>query len=144
MKRKMVALLLLIALALCGCQGDWRYDLIDGYAITRVNSKCISLVYYEEADGSGSYVIRNFFVTDFCMNRDFIAVQGIPTAADFATDEELAETERFIYLVGITDGTVYGPYSNQEEWMAQCHEVGAEDLSAWRSTDGLGAYANGE
>ena len=48
------------------------------------------------------------------------------------------------YLVDTMDGNVYGPYSGQEEWMAQCHAAGAEDLPAWRSTDGLGAYANGE
>lgn len=146
MKRKTIAVLLLIAfaLAVCGCQGDWRYDLIGGYAITRINSKCICLVYYEEPDGPGSYVIENFFVTDFCRNERFIGVQGIPTADIFAADEELAQTERCFYLVDTVDGNVYGPYSGREEWMAQCHAVGAEDLPAWRSTDGLGAYANGE
>ena len=146
MKRKMIAFLLLIAFsfAVCGCQGDWRYDLMGGYAITRIDSKCISLVHYEEADGPGSYVSENFFVTDFCRNQRFIGVQGIPTADTFATDEELAQTERCFYLVDTMDGKIYGPYSDQQEWTAQSHAVGTEDLPAWRSTDSLGAYANGE
>ena len=132
----MIVAMLLLLISGCGL-GDWRFDLYHGYAITRINSRSINLIYYETPDGPGSFVIERFFVTDFCMNQRLIAVKGIPTEDVFASEKELARKERWFYLVDTECAAVYGPYSDLGDFEAQCESVAAGDLGIWRSTAGL-------
>lgn len=135
--KRTAALLLMMALAftLWGCQGDWRYDLVDGYAITRVNSRHICLLHYETEDGSGRYVIEKFFVTDFCRSQNFIGLQGIPTADIFATEEELTKTERCFYIVDINGEIIHGPYADREEFVTRWAGLSGDVLPDWTSTE---------
>jgi hypothetical protein len=137
---KLVCVLWLVSFIVSGCsagRGDWRYQLTGGYAINRINAHGIALVHYGEDEDIGSYVITNFYVTDFCMNQEYIGVRGIPTVDMWATDSEIQGERRVLYLVDVASRDIYGPYSNLERFKEQCDIVSSGDMGAWQSTTEL-------
>ena len=135
--------IVLAVLMLCGCvpfdhradneySGDWTYELTGGYSLNSVSSRRILL-----NRPSGVAVLRKFFVTDFCMNEEYIAIAGVGTAGLFATEEELECPERKYYLVEISSGTLYGSFKDYESFLAQCEALSTGDMGRWRSTKNL-------
>ena len=139
---RIVCALVFVAIVVSGCsigRGDWQYELTGGYAINRLNAHGIALIHYEKEDTTGVYVIPNFYVTDFCMNQEYIGVKGIPTADMWATDEEMQSNNRVLYLVDVASGVVYGPYLNIEDFHEECDIVSSGDMGAWQSTNEIPA-----
>ena len=67
---------------------DWTIDLMGDYQIWRINERCIMLCRKHTNDSGATDVIENFFVTRYCLIDSYICVEGIPTKADFITEEE--------------------------------------------------------
>lgn len=131
-------ILLILTMIVYGCsagRGDWEYALTGGYAINRINAHGIALVRYEDSTESGVVVIPNFFVTNFCMNQNYIGIKGIQTAGMWATDEEIQSQNRELYLVNIPSGDIYGPYSNPESFEKKCDLLSVGDMGEWQSTN---------
>lgn len=112
--------------------GDWYYDLTGGYYLNSVSSRCILLV-----RPSGTTVLAKFFVTDFCMNEEYIAIAGFGMAGFSATEEELECPARKFYLVEISSGTLYGSYKDWDSFQEQCESLEAGDMGRWYSTKDL-------
>lgn len=127
--------LLFMGVILAG-RGDWTYELVGGYVLNRINGHSIVLGHsnHSEISGSSSIVIQGYYVTDFCMDQEYIGVRGIPTMGMFATDEELESKQRWYHLIDISNDEVLGPYESEEEFVSICAEAGTGDLGQWRST----------
>ena len=137
----LVLALLVVIFVISGCaagRGDWEYDLLGEYSIDRLNAHGIALIINEGPEESGSYVIPNYYVTDFCVNERFIGVKGVRTASTWATDEELRNKDRVFYLVDAICNEVYGPYVDMDGFMEQCEMVDTGDMGCWCSTDDIG------
>lgn len=87
--------LLILCLSLCSCSiitnevlkllvleqlaplnGDWHYDFSNGYSISRVNCKNISLFYRENS--SMEYILSDDkFIQEFCYNDNYIFLKCI-------------------------------------------------------------------
>lgn len=143
---RLAVLLLVCIFTVSGCfagQGDWKYALTNGYAIVRINAHGIALVHYKDPTGSGESVIPNFFVTDFCMNQAYIGVKGIRTEDIWATDKEIQNGKRMLYLVDVSKGDVHGPYSDMESFKNRCDKLSCGNMSSWKSVDEIAAGAKG-
>lgn len=133
----LICILVLAAALLSGClpeRGDWSYPLTGGYVIDRANAHGIALTYSEDGEYPRTYVIENFFVTDFCSNQGFIGIKGFPTADIWATDEEMQSADRVYYLISVASGQVHGPYQDQESFDKECRALSSRELGIWKST----------
>lgn len=131
---KILLILVIIASGCSAGRGDWEYELTGGYAINRMNAHGIALVRYTDSTETGVVVIPNFYVTEFCMNQNYIGVRGIQTTGMWATDKELQSQNRVLYLVDIRNGDIYGPHSNMEIFETQCDVLSAGNMGTWQST----------
>lgn len=135
---RFVIVVIVLASMLLGCsagRGDWDYELTGGYSIARMNGHCILLI-----RPSGSAVFSKLYITDFCMNDQYIGVCGISFLGQAATDEELEGDERKYYLVEVSSGTIYGSYDSLDSFIAQCETVSTGDLGEWYSTKEMDYY----
>ena len=138
MFRKCYITLLILTFVLAGCsegRGDWRKELVAGYAISCINSKQIAIVHRENPDAVGSsFVIRNYYVTAYWCDDEFICVKGIPTDDAFVTDEELLGQYCLYYLIQTSNDTVFGPYSSELELFETCSMLGVSTKQEWIKT----------
>ena len=155
-----------ILLALCavcllsllpGCipgpgRDDWRYDLPGQYAVFRVNSGCIEIVYLEFENG-GPVVVDNY-VSAFCCNERYVGVRRIvPDDRRHCTVQEQYEKEPAYYIIdtekpvdSVTCGeAVFGPF-DEAGFKQQCGVLDVGDCGEWISTypapDGAGYDGN--
>lgn len=136
----LICFLLVSLVFISGCsagRGDWKYELIEGYTINRINAHGVALVHYDGSGVSGTYVISNFYVTDYCLNQRFIGVQGIPTADMWATDTELSVETRTFYLLDASNDILYGPYANVNDFTTQCNTLSSGNMGEWRSINDI-------
>lgn len=135
-----ICILLVLIVFVSGCsagRGDWKYELIEGYAINRINAHGVVLVHYDTLSDSGAYVISNFYVTDYCLNQRFIGIQGIPTVDMWATDAELVVETRTFYLLDASKDILYGPYVTASDFAAQCVTVSSGNMGEWCSVNDI-------
>ena len=117
-------------------RGDWTIDLCKGYAITKVNSKSINLIYKEDiADSGGSFVIpSNYFVQAYQLLEPYIFLEGIHTAKSFATDDELKNCVQIYYVVDTETHEIIGPLENYEDLKAKCSMLNLDLDDNWTHT----------
>lgn len=139
---RLAALTLVLGLVVSSCsldnlnwnpQGDWDYELCHDYYIMRVNKDRIDLcvknnTHYE--------IIVDMYITEFCYNIDFIAVRRLEIGPEDKFDEitELDLEEADYYLVDARNGTVFGPYQEEDGFERVCQEQNVGDLGEWIDT----------
>lgn len=144
---KVVAVILCL-ISLSGCsnewwvgygRGDWTVDLCNGYAITKVNSQSIHLIYKENiSDSGGSFVIPgNYFVQSYQLLEPYIFLEGIHTAKSFATDDELKNCVQIYYVVDTETHEIIGPLENYEDLKAKCSVLNLDLDDNWTHTKDL-------
>ena len=127
------SVLLCLLLCLNGCssefwvgegRGDWKVEILPEYYIFRVNSHAIYLCHKGSEDVSYSCVIDKYFVTAYQTHTSIICLEGITTADDFASDEELKSRIVCYYLVNTSNEEVNGPFDTIEGFTEYCTEKG--------------------
>ena len=149
MCRNVVAMMLAFSLCLSGCstdfydwlvgdgRGDWTQNLISGYCLVKVNSRCIEIGYKDHPDDTNSSdVIPCYFITAYQIKEPYIALEGIPTQKFSITDEELETRELNYYLIDTTTGIVNGPYETMDAMIEYCSSLAVDISSAWVKVDG--------
>ena len=149
MCRRMITMILACSLLLSGCstdfcdwlvgdgRGDWTLDLISGYCIVKVNSRCIEIGYKDDPeDSSCSNVIPLFFVTAYQIEDPYIAIEGIPTQKFSITDEELVSRNLNYYLIDTVKGTLDGPYETMDDFNIHCASFGLKIEDEWVAVNG--------
>ena len=136
-----ISLLLVAVLVLGGCsaielpemgQGDWQIELIDGYYVTRVNSRAIKLTYKEKEDSlSSSIVLPNYYIKSYQIYKSFICLEGIRTEGRFATEEELENYSLSYYLVNTINNDTKGPFETLEEFKDICSSSEIHLIQEW-------------
>lgn len=138
-KVAVVTLIVIMLLSACSVEswvgdgrGDWTIDLYGGYAISKINSKEILLVYKENPNASGgSIILPNYYVTAYQLCEPYICLEGVCTQEMSASYEELDARILSYYLIDTTDGEVYGPLKSQDSFLAYCRSLGLE-MNAWQ------------
>jgi len=133
----------MIAICLVGCsscwfdledlnwnpQGDWDYELCHDYRIMRINSKTIELC----VKGSISFSpVVDSYVTSFCYNENFIAVRRLDIGDRKIEEIDFEEAE--YYLIDAVNGSVFGPFAEEEAFQAVCEQQKAGLLGEWIDT----------
>lgn len=113
---------------------DWGYELPNGYEISRVNSNCVVLG--KNGDVFEQMVDR--YVVSFCYNQSFVGLQRIPLD-DIAANESIDiqsydRSSAEYYLVDTENDTIYGPYTEEEEYTEKCVELSVGDMCEWIET----------
>lgn len=126
---KKIAMLLILSLLLCGCAGlgDWDAQLVEDYAIWRLNGREIVLV-QEDESGSGGRIVIGAYVYRVTWNEDFICAQR--TDPPEAGEGLPIDPEVDYYILRVSDGEVFGPYT-AAEYKAQCKALGVSNLPDW-------------
>ena len=109
--------------------GDWEYDLPNGYTIWHVNSQEIVLGHYNTSN-SISTVIEGI-ILEFCHNDDFVCVKT-NNGNESATSQNDPDSVCY-YLINTIDETVYGPYTYQE-FEDSLTAFGVNTLTDWIAT----------
>ena len=138
---KVTISVLVVALSLCACsvdwwvgdaRGDWTLELYEGYAISKINSNEILLIYKEDPnDFGGSIVIPNYFVLTYQLHEPYICLEGIRTQKMSISEDELNHKILSHYLVDTTNGDVVGPFESDEDFIQHCNSLGIELKNEW-------------
>lgn len=129
--------LLFIGLLFAG-RGDWEYELTGGYKLIRLNASEIILGRNRPDSSSSKGVITEYYITDYCMNQRFIGIQGIRHKGLPSSYRGVEMGERGYFLINVSNGDVYGPYSKKEDYASKCVEVSTGGMGQWESTKDLG------
>ena len=116
-------------------QGDWTYDLVGDYSIWRINSVTISLDKVNPNTGS-AHVVIGAYVTCFACNDHFIAVRKLDVPHGYSQEDilEMDFDQAQYFLVNVKNDQIYGPFSSEAEFQAQCDELNVGDLGNWIPT----------
>jgi hypothetical protein len=130
-------------------QGDWIYDLPNGYQMWHFSLSSNELVapdgrYHFVTDtgetGATSHAVGQY-ITCFCYGERYVAVRHVDNMLDdyekLVYEEEDYEQKRdqaAYYLVDTESTDIFGPFATEEEFLAKCEEVGVSDLCDWIST----------
>lgn len=140
---RLAALTLVLGLVVSSCslddlnwnpQGDWDYELCHDYYIMRINKSTIDLC---RKNGVSFLGIVDSYVTAFCYNADFIAIRRLEIEPEDKSFDEITELdleEADYYLVDARDGTVFGPYQEEDGFERVCQEQNVGDLGEWIDT----------
>lgn len=133
--KKILVIFLSIALLLCGCAGagDWDAQLVEDYAIWRINGCTIVLV-RETEGGIGAQTVIDSYIYRVTWNEEFICVQQ-------TTPPEIGKSlpinpKVVYYILRVSDGEVFGAYT-AAEYKAQCEALGVSNLPDWVSVQDL-------
>ena len=132
---RMIMVLLLFCLLLCGCAGlgDWSATLVEDYAIWRINGYTLVLV-KEHNGGSGGVIMIDNYVYRVTWNNQYICAQR--TDPPEINEELPIAPEVEYYILRVCDGAVFGPYT-AAEYQSKCKELGITDLPDWIYTSNL-------
>lgn len=139
LKLTAVALIVILFLSACSSdwwvgdgRGDWTLDLCKGYAICKINSREIVLVYREDPNfPGGEFALPNFFVVAYQMYEPYICLEGIRTQKLSASEDELNRMELSYFLVDTTNAEVAGPFETHDDFAEYCSSVGLEVKNEW-------------
>lgn len=134
-----VWLLLLLLLRLLpvgigpGGMGDWAYDrLPNGYEIWRLNSSNIQVV-----KESGSIIILDGYVLEFCCNDSYIGIKHISTdemiSQKQADTKDLDTSNPEYYLIDAQNDAVYGPFT-ANDYQNQLEICQIQNMCDWIPT----------
>ncbi len=136
--------LLLIAILFSGCstqwwigdgRGDWTQDLINNYAITKVNSREILLILKSSEDTSGGkIVIEHYFVKRYQVADSFILLEGVAMRGLSATEEELHSEALIYYAVDTVNNKIEGPLGSYDELKTYCASQSVSIDTDWKKT----------
>ena len=115
-------------------RGDWILDIYGDYAVAKINSYCICLVYREKQEGGWehrSFVVPNYFIKAYQVHEPYICLEGIITKSEFISADELKRGELSYYLVDASSGDVIGPYDSYEEYVEHCGDLEIEITDEW-------------
>ena len=125
---KKLAIILLVCLLLSGCAGlgDWETPLVGDYALWRLSGHHIALV--RERESGNADTVINALIYRVTWNEEFICVQRTDPPE---TGEDLPIVpEVDYYILRVSDGQVFGPYT-AAEYKAQCEALVGSDLPDW-------------
>lgn len=133
--KKTIVWMLILTLLLCGCAGlgDWDAQLVEDYAIWRINGSTIVLV-REDANGTGAQTIVDSYIYRVAWNEDFICVQR--TDPPEPGESLPIDPEVDYYILRVIDGEVFGPCT-AAEYKAQCESLGVSNMPDWVSVQNL-------
>lgn len=116
-------------------QGDWTYDLVGDYSIWRINSVTISLDKVNPNTGS-AHVVIDTYVTCFAYNDHFIAVRKLDVPHGYSQEDILKMDidKAPYYIVEVSTDKIYGPFSSESDFKAQCDELNVGALGDWTPT----------
>ena len=145
---KATIVIVVVALLLSACsadwwvgdgRGDWTLDLYSGYAISKINSKEILLIYKENPNNSGgSIILPNYFIMAYQLHEPYIFIAGIHTQGLSASEDELNNGMLSYYLIDASDGKVIGPLETHNDFADCCNSLGLDLKDEWIKTrDGL-------
>lgn len=116
-------------------RGDWTLELHKGYAISKINSREILLVYKENPDDpGGSIVLPNYFITAYQQHEPFIYLEGIRTREITASEDELNSMMLSYYLIDTTNAEIVGPFESYDDFINLCTSLGLEGKGDWIET----------
>ena len=116
---------------------DWTIDLMGDYQIWRINERCIMLCRKHTNDSGATDVIENFFVTRYCLIDSYICVEGIPTKADFITEEEKETSIVVYYIVDTEKNSIEGPFRSFQEMQDRCGYMDVPVIETWKKAEQL-------
>ena len=139
---KVAIAILVLSLFLSGCfsidwwvgdgRGDWTLDLYEGYAISKINSREILLVYKEKpSDSGGAIILLNYFVVAYQLHEPYICLKGIRTQEIAASEEELNAKVFSYYLIDASNGEVIGPFHAYDDFVQHCNSLSLEIKDEW-------------
>ena len=125
-KTGIIAILFIVILFCCACAGknDWRFELINGYEIWRVNSNEIVCGKRNSEHSLGENVGEKF-VSEFCYDNRYVCLQ----CAD-----KTRETQINYYIIDTSIDAEYGPYT-QNEFENKLKELNITQLCSWIKTN---------
>ncbi|MBE6738560.1 MAG: hypothetical protein E7566_07950 [Ruminococcaceae bacterium] len=115
----------------CGLS-DWGYDMQNGYAIWRINSRQIEC---GKIDGPNSIdpVVEDYVVR-FSYNSEYIFLQCVEVDVK-NVDEEINKDNPMYYLIDVKTDEVKGPLTKSEFIVTTIDIVGTQDELSWIETD---------
>ncbi len=139
-----VAVVLTLFLSACSAdwwvgdgRGDWTLDIHKGYAISKINSNEILLVFKKNPnDSGGSIVLPNYFVVAYQLQEPYICLEGIRTQRMSASEEELNNMALSYYIVDTNSDDIIGPFEFYEDFVKHCDSLKLEMKDEWIKTRG--------
>lgn len=113
---------------LCSCsdywfvgdgRGDWSYEIISGYCVSKVNSKMIWIT-KKRPDDSGAIIIPQYFVVSFQVSEQYILIEGIHTEEKSISEDELNERNLNYYIISTKDDEIHGPFQTRTDFDNEC------------------------
>ncbi len=143
---KVLLLFMMCMCLLTSCgdgRGDWKYALPNGYTVFRVNSGhiVISGEEYRDVDEftcSTTYVEN--YVAAFCYNNRYVGAMQIECEG-YSLKESERDKPPVYYILDTENGTIYGSFLSEDEYLHTCDVLKISNMSEWIQTDDLN-YTN--
>ncbi len=114
MKKLLICVLAIFLLpSLFGCNGfggDWEYPLPNGYAIWRVNTRCIHC--NKQNPSGGRTPVLDLYVAAFCHDDRYVGLQCVDVPEDVQTEIDTANPD--YYLLDTLTGQLSGPMDAED------------------------------
>ena len=122
-----------------GGRGDYTIELLNGYAVSKINSR---EMLFGKKDGitetSYTIVISHYFVKAFQLHDPYILLQGIETKELCISDEELEANKRVYYFVDSSSENIVGPFETIDQLSTCCNLYEIVLLDEWTSIEKYG------
>ncbi len=117
-------------------RGDWELPLCNGYYIFRTSSRDICVVHERDNYKDSFEDIIDSYITCFRYNSRYIAVRRLVVADRALLDDiQSVDTEAAdYYLIDAETDTIYGPFTEKEDFERTCEEQNVGDLGEWIPT----------
>ncbi len=137
-----ISLVLMLTLSSCTSywfvgdgKGDWSFELIDGYYITKVNSREILITYKENIDQVGStIVLPKYFVIAYQITESYILLDGIKTEGNAISDLEFKDMLSCYYIISTKNHEILGPFNSYDEFYNKCEVMKIQVTDNWVKT----------
>ena len=94
--------------------------------------KEVATQYPFELSAGSTTVIKNCFVTKYCLVDPYICVEGISTADAFITDEEKENCVVAYYVVDTESDSIEGPFAIFQEMAERFDYIHIPPIEAWQ------------
>ena len=117
-------------------RGDWELPLCNGYYIFRTSSRNICVVHERDNYKDLFENVIDAYITCFQYNSRYIAVRRLVVADRALLDDiQSVDTEAAdYYLIDAETDTIYGPFTEKEDFERTCEEQNVVDLGESIST----------